>query len=55
MDEKVAAHRVASLMEALWCDAPTAAALIRDGVDPAEFKQAIRERLTQIADGGRDE
>lgn len=55
MDEQVAAHRLANLMEGLWCDAPTAAALIRDGLDPTEFQQAIRERLVQIADGGHDE
>ena len=48
-DEKVAAHRLASLIEGLFMDGPTAASLIEAGVDPEEWRQAVREKLERIA------
>lgn len=43
MDEKVAAHRLAGLVEGLWLDRETARKLIEDGVDPQEFIRSIRQ------------
>lgn len=51
---RVLEHRLSALLEALWMDAPTAAALIQAGVDPQEFQKAVRERLTLMAEEARD-
>lgn len=54
-DKKVAAHRLASLREGLFMDAPTAASLIQAGVDPNEWQQAVRDKIARIAEGKRDD
>ena len=51
MDKKVAAHRLASLAEGRWMSREDAAALIQAGIDPEEWRDAIRAKLAQIAEG----
>ena len=56
-DEKVAAHRLASLRENLWMSREDAAALIQAGIDPEEWRDAVRDKLAQKfqpAEGKRD-